>query len=124
MRPGALGEQAGQFIGFSRGMALTEKSPHTFPDLANGLFGLIGQDKRLVVNFRHRLLRYGFEHSYGGILADLRIHGSQHRVSAHNDLICSQGDQCSTRHGVVGNKYGDLGFMVAQRPGDLQCGQH
>jgi len=40
-----------------------------------------------VVHVGDRLLRHGLEDRDGGVLADLRVHGTQHRVLAHHDLV-------------------------------------
>ena len=43
---------------------------------------------------------------------------------AHDDFIRGQGDEGAPGHGVVGDKHGDLAFMLLQGPGDLGGGEH
>ena len=54
--------------------------------LRQRLLSLIGLDQRLVVDFRDRLPAHSLEDGGGGVLAELWVDWSKHRVLAHHYL--------------------------------------
>jgi hypothetical protein len=81
-------------------------------------------NERLVVDPLDRLAGHGLEDRGGWVASHLRIHGTDDRVLAHDDLVGSEADQRSAGHRVVRHDRRHLAFVLVNRARDLKRGQH
>jgi hypothetical protein len=71
----------------------------------------------------NRFLMRCFQNRSGGILAELRINRSQHRMLAHDDFIGGERNQPAAGHGIVWDKHCHVSFAAANRARNLSGSQ-
>ena len=105
---------------------LEQQALHRGGDLAQGFFGDVSKDERLVVAIRVRLSERPKDRcgGIGGLLiAELWIDGTEHGVRIHDDLVGGDRDERAARHGVVGHKDGHLALVTLECERDLLRGK-
>ena len=59
-----------------------------------------------------------------GMIADLRVHGAQHRVGIHHDFVRRQRQERAAAHRVVRHEHRDLALTLDERVRDLLGRKH
>jgi hypothetical protein len=83
----------------------------------------VRQDQRLVLDVLHLLPLQDGKDRGRRQLTELGVHGAEHRVGGHRDLVGRDGEEGAARHRVVRDEDGDLAAVALERVRDLGGGQ-